>query len=158
MTFLLQTLDGSCSPILIAAASESGVSALEAFTHALEQPIGYVVAVVEVVLEMIALGCVLVGLFQTARLVIALRRRHTRQFLLPFLQVRLRFGIWLALALEFQLGADIVATTVAPTLVTLGKLGAVALIRTFLNYFLNKEMAEVLHFQQEREKEECDEG
>ncbi|NET53786.1 MAG: DUF1622 domain-containing protein, partial [Merismopedia sp. SIO2A8] len=65
----------------------------------------------------------------------------------PFLDVRLQFGVWLALALEFQLGADILATTIAPTFETLGKLGAIALIRTFLNYFLNQELVEEYRLQ-----------
>ena len=156
MEFLLHALDGRL--VLAIAATEGSSSGVELLTHTLETPLGYLVALVKFILETIALFCVLIGLVQTAKLVVSLRRRHTRQFLLPFLQVRLRFGIWLALALEFQLGADIVATTIAPTLETLGKLGAVALIRTFLNYFLNKEMAEVIHFQAETEKAICDEG
>jgi uncharacterized membrane protein len=44
------------------------------------------------------------------------------------------------LALEFQLGADILSTTYHSTFESLGKLGIVALIRTFLNYFLNQEL------------------
>ncbi|MDJ0692641.1 MAG: DUF1622 domain-containing protein, partial [Xenococcaceae cyanobacterium MO_188.B32] len=44
------------------------------------------------------------------------------------------------LALECQLGADILATTIAPSWEALGQLGAIALIRTFLNYFLNQEL------------------
>jgi uncharacterized membrane protein len=56
------------------------------------------------------------------------------------LKLRLRFGGWLTIALEFQLGADILNTTVAPTFEALAKLGAIALIRTFLNYFLGKEL------------------
>jgi uncharacterized membrane protein len=54
--------------------------------------------------------------------------------------LRLQFGSWLALALEFQLGADIIATTVNPTLQSLGELGLLALIRTFLIFFLQKEL------------------
>ena len=49
---------------------------------------------------------------------------------------------WLALALEFQLGADIVATTINPSWQSLGELGLLAVIRTFLNYFLQRELAE----------------
>jgi uncharacterized membrane protein len=45
-------------------------------------------------------------------------------------------------ALEFQLGADIVATTVGPTANALIQLGLVALIRTFLNFFLGRELVE----------------
>jgi uncharacterized membrane protein len=57
-----------------------------------------------------------------------------------FLRVRIRLGSWFALGLEFQLGADILATTIAPTFEELGKLALLALIRTFLNYFLRQEL------------------
>ena len=43
---------------------------------------------------------------------------------------------------EFQLAADIVGTIVSPTMAHLVELGAIALIRTFLNYFLGKELNE----------------
>jgi uncharacterized membrane protein len=48
--------------------------------------------------------------------------------------------MWLALALEFQLAADILSTTISPSLEALGKLAIIAVIRTFLNYFLTKEL------------------
>jgi uncharacterized membrane protein len=57
-------------------------------------------------------------------------------------RTRLMLSRYLALALEFQLAADILGTAVAPTWTQLGKLGAVALIRTALNYFLGREMKE----------------
>lgn len=53
--------------------------------------------------------------------------------------LRLALGRWLAIALEFLLAADIVLTAIAPTWEDIGKLGAVALIRTALNYFLQRE-------------------
>lgn len=46
----------------------------------------------------------------------------------------------LALALEFELGADILGTAVSPSSNQIGKLGAVAVIRTWLNLFLSMEM------------------
>lgn len=55
-------------------------------------------------------------------------------------RLRLRFGSWLALALDYQLGADILATTIAPSWEASGQLGVIALIRTFLNYFLTQEL------------------
>lgn len=58
----------------------------------------------------------------------------------PSNRARLTFASWLALALEFQLGADIVATTVSPSQNHLIQLGVVALIRTFLNAFLGREI------------------
>jgi uncharacterized membrane protein len=57
-------------------------------------------------------------------------------------RIRLILARYLALALEFQLGADIISTAVAPTWDQIGKLAAIAFIRTALNYFLAKEMKE----------------
>lgn len=59
-----------------------------------------------------------------------------------FNAIRLTLARYLALALEFQLGADILSTAVAPNWQEIGKLGAIAIIRTGLNYFLSKEMEE----------------
>ena len=55
---------------------------------------------------------------------------------------RRTFGGWLVVALEFQLAADIVGTIVSPTNAHLIELGAIAVIRTFLNYFLGRELKE----------------
>ena len=57
-----------------------------------------------------------------------------------FNAIRLVLARYLAMALEFQLGADILSTAVAPTWNEIGKLGAIAVIRTTLNYFLSREM------------------
>jgi uncharacterized membrane protein len=52
--------------------------------------------------------------------------------------LRVRFGSSLTLALELLLAADILQTAVAPTWEDIGKLAAIAAIRTTLNYFLEK--------------------
>lgn len=57
-----------------------------------------------------------------------------------FTPIRLAFARYLTLALELQLAADILSTSVAPTWDRIGKLAAIAVIRTALNYFLSKEM------------------
>ena len=57
-------------------------------------------------------------------------------------RIRLTLARYLALALEFQLGADILSTAVAPSWDQIGKLGAIAIIRTALNFFLTREMRE----------------
>ena len=54
--------------------------------------------------------------------------------------IRLSFARYLTLALELQLAADILSTAVAPTWERIGKLAAIAVIRTALNYFLSLEM------------------
>jgi uncharacterized membrane protein len=54
--------------------------------------------------------------------------------------VRLRLGRWLAVALEFELAADVLRTAVAPTWNEIGQLAAIVVLRTALNYFLQKEI------------------
>jgi uncharacterized membrane protein len=54
--------------------------------------------------------------------------------------VRLRLGRWLAVALEFELAADILRTAVAPTWTEIGQLAAIVVLRTVLNYFLQQEI------------------
>ncbi len=54
--------------------------------------------------------------------------------------VRLRLARWLALALEFELAADILRTAVSPNWDEIGKLAAIATLRTLLNYFLQQEI------------------
>ncbi len=55
-------------------------------------------------------------------------------------RVRLRLGRWLAVALEFELAADVLRTAVAPTWDEIGQLAAIVVLRTLLNYFLQKEI------------------
>ncbi len=54
--------------------------------------------------------------------------------------VRLKLGRWLAVALELELGADILRTAVAPTWTEIGQLGAIVVLRTALNFFLQQEI------------------
>lgn len=84
-------------------------------------------------------GAVIIGLG-----VITAVYQFIRAIIPPRLQnytpIRLTLARHLALALEFQLGADILTTAVAPSWDQIGKLGAIAVIRTGLNYFLTREM------------------
>jgi uncharacterized membrane protein len=98
-------------------------------------------------LEMLSVLAVVVGLGASLSHAVRRRiRRHPRHIGRPSHGARLTFASWLATALEFQLGADIVATTIAPTGEHLIQLGVVAVIRTFLNVFLAREIeAEVAH-------------
>lgn len=69
-----------------------------------------------------------------------LARTFATKEALSFTATRLILARHLALALEFELGADILGTAVSPSWDQIGKLGAVAVIRTGLNYFLTREM------------------
>ena len=59
------------------------------------------------------------------------------------MQARVRFGSAVAVSLELLLGADVLATAVAPSWDDIGKLAAIAVLRTSLNYFLGKELLEI---------------
>ena len=82
----------------------------------------------------VALGVFIAGVRFVTTLFV---RRETN-----FNAIRLVLARYLALALEFQLGADILSTAIAPSWTEIGKLGAIAVIRTALNFFLSREMRE----------------
>ncbi len=58
-----------------------------------------------------------------------------------FVAIRLSLGRFLALGLEFQLAGDVLRTAIAPSFTEIGQLAAIAAIRTALNYFLAREIA-----------------
>lgn len=96
---------------------------------------------VEAMLNALSLVCIVMGVIMAFAESIKYRRRlpGTHPLHTNFRRI---FGGWLVVALEFQLAADIVGTIISPTTSHLMQLGAIALIRTFLNYFLNKELQE----------------
>ncbi len=71
-------------------------------------------------------------------------------------KVRLDLGIALALSLEFLLASDIVATAVSPSWNSLGKLAAISAIRTFLNFFLEREVKELVQERTRKSSETLD--
>jgi len=122
--FMLEKL-----PSLIPAPSETGA----------EGTVINLVQWLKLVLEttgaiVIGIGVAIAGYYFFRNLMSADIRNYNR--------IRLILARYLALALEFQLGADIISTAVAPTWDQIGKLGAIAIIRTALNYFLSREMKE----------------
>ncbi|BBY29456.1 DUF1622 domain-containing protein [Mycolicibacterium sediminis] len=78
------------------------------------------------------------ALVAIVRFVMVLARRDV----VGFSSVRLTLGRFLALGLEFQLAADVLRTAISPSFDEIGKLAAIAAIRTALNYFLAKEIAQ----------------
>ena len=52
------------------------------------------------------------------------------------------YARWLVAGLTFQLAADIIESSITPSWEAIAKLGAIAVIRTFLNYFLGRDMEE----------------
>lgn len=58
-------------------------------------------------------------------------------------EVWLRYARWLVAGLTFQLAADILETSIAPSWDDIGRLAVIAVVRTALNYFLEHDLAEV---------------
>jgi uncharacterized membrane protein len=61
----------------------------------------------------------------------------------------LRYARWLVAGLTFQLAADILETSVSMSWDAVARIGAIALIRTFLNYFLERDLSDVRARQKE---------
>lgn len=87
-----------------------------------------------------SLGALVIAVGIVVAIALLVRSALARRALIDFTPVRLAFARHLALALEFQLAADILSTAIAPSWDRIGKLAAIAVIRTALNYFLTLEM------------------
>lgn len=94
----------------------------------------------KIVLEFIAVVIIAIALFKAVQ-----RYLRNPRFQGPMAQssIRLDLGLTLALALEFLLAADIVGTAVSPEWEAIAKLAAITGIRTFLNFFLHREVQEL---------------
>lgn len=93
-----------------------------------------------------AIGALVVGIGAVLALSLYLRSIFAGKAT-NFNAIRLVLARYLALALEFQLGSDILSTAVKPPdaksqWAAIAQLAAIAVIRTGLNYFLGKEIKE----------------
>ncbi|ATI79202.1 MULTISPECIES: DUF1622 domain-containing protein [Sphingobium] len=113
--------------------------ALEEFVHQLAEYVALLVNLLAILA--IAIGSVQGAIGLTGLLLF----KADESKLMP---VWMSFGRWAVAGLSFQLAADIVETSIAPTWAEIGKLGAIAAIRTFLNYFLDRDLEGI----REREK------
>lgn len=99
-------------------------------------------SVVDVMVRLVELcGAVVIvigAVLAIAKFAVALARGRIGEFS----GVRLTLGRFLALGLEFQLASDVLRTAISPSFEEIGKLAAIAAIRTALNYFLAREIAE----------------
>jgi uncharacterized membrane protein len=101
--------------------------------EAVRDGVGYVIPVVE------ATGAIVIAAGVIVSFILwVLSELRVRS--VSYEAIRLTLGRFLALGLEFQLGADILGTAVSPSWSEIGKLGAIAGIRTVLNYFLAQDL------------------
>lgn len=66
----------------------------------------------------------------------------------------LRYARWLVAGLTFQLAADVIETSITSGWDAVGRIAAIAVIRTFLNYFLERDLDEVRTRQRETATDE----
>ncbi|MBF2003248.1 MAG: DUF1622 domain-containing protein [Synechococcales cyanobacterium C42_A2020_086] len=116
---------------------DSGNNGFTLWTEHLLQEVAFFL---KVVLEFIAVLIVAIALVRTIQKYIRYLR-HRNSMAQP--SVRLELGLSLALSLEFLLAADIVGTAVSPDWQAIAKLAAITGIRTFLNFFLHREVREL---------------
>lgn len=116
--------------------------------ESIEGTVIVVVSWVKLGVEIVGAGLVTLGVcLAIVHLVrtVAVRQRA------DFTATRLILARHLALALEFELGADILGTAVSPSWDQIGKLGAVAVIRTGLNFFLSMEIRGAMKLEQAKQ-------
>jgi uncharacterized membrane protein len=58
-------------------------------------------------------------------------------------EIWLRYARWLVAGLTFQLAADIIETSISTSWESVARIAAIAVIRTFLNYFLDRDVTEI---------------
>lgn len=100
----------------------------------LQHVVFYLVRIVEAAGALVIFCGALIALVRFAWRALVMRRADA------FVAIRLDLGRFLALGLEFQLASDLLRTAVAPSFEEIGKLAAVAAIRTGLNFFLAREI------------------
>jgi uncharacterized membrane protein len=100
-----------------------------------------------VVIDALALIIIIIGTLEAfyhgMRLIFFAPNGHERR------DVWLRYARWLVAALTFQLAADIIESSITADWESIGRLAIVAVVRTFLNYFLERDLNEVRERQHE---------
>jgi uncharacterized membrane protein len=97
-------------------------------------------AAVAIGVEAAAALFIAIGAVEAVYLVLRRYTPHARTSVLSRKEIWVRFAVWLILALEFELAADVLQTAISPTWDDVGKLASIAAIRTMLNYFLGKDI------------------
>jgi len=94
-----------------------------------------------VIIDLLALVVIVVGtieaFFGGLRTMLGSPSGHEQR------DVWLRYARWLVAGLTFQLAADIIETSITTSWEAVGRIAAIAVIRTFLNYFLERDLGEV---------------
>ena len=113
------------------------------FSHTVEELLAKTALNLKIGIECLALFVLAVGVIKAIVRLFARSKIVRRPITLC--SIRRDLGKSLMLSLEFLLAADIAATAISPSWEVIGQLSAISGIRTFLNYFLQKEVQELEH-------------
>lgn len=117
-----------------------------AFREWLFRATEHVVLFIDAIALLIVIVAVVEAAIGAVRLMLGGADAHLRR------DVWLKFARWLVAALTFQLAADIIETSITDDWMSMGRIAVVAVIRTFLNYFLERDMNEVRAEQREADE------
>ena len=106
---------------------------MEQLETAVREGVGYVILIVEAIGAVVIAAGVVVAVASYVLALIGVRP-------VTYEHVRLQLARSIALGIEFQLASDVLGTAVSPTFAQIGRLAAIAAIRTLLNYFLAQEI------------------
>ena len=140
INFLAISFAGGFSPIAAIKNLPLEENSLE-FNHAVEAILLQTALLLKIGIECFALLILAVGIIRAMIKLLAVRKKLERPKIIC--SVRLDLGMFLTLSLEFLLAADIAATAISPSWQAVGKLAAISGIRTFLNFFLQREVQEL---------------
>jgi len=90
---------------------------------------------VAMALELLAIVAIAIGAVEAVAGIVRVRMRSRERQ-----EVWLLFARWLVAGMTFQLGADVVSTSFDPGWEQVGHLAAIAAIRTFLSWCLDREI------------------
>ncbi len=124
---------------------DSAITINNAFALWVEKLLQEFAFFLKIILEFLAILIIAIALVKSMQKFFR-RQRYDNQMLHP--SIRLDLGLSLALSLEFLLAADIVGTAVSPDWEGIAKLAAITAIRTFLNFFLHREVQELQEISQ----------
>jgi uncharacterized membrane protein len=123
-----------------------GVLVLATATEDLEDAVRDAVDFAIPVVEAIGAAIIIIGVLLAAASYVLSELRIRP---VAYEHLRLQLGRYIVLGIEFQLASDLLTTAVSPTWREIGMLGAIAGIRTVLNYFLVQEIEKVERLERE---------
>jgi len=103
----------------------------------------YAVVVIDAMATLIIIVGTVEAFIDGIRVIFSSKSSHEKR------DVWLRYARWLVAGLTFQLASDIIETSIRTSWESIGRLGAIAVIRTFLNYFLERDINEAREKQRE---------